>query len=316
MVKQPLVSVVIPTYNRRQKLKRLLISVLKSDYRNIEILVVDDASADGTLDEVKDLDPNVRLVRNESERLLAGCRNVGILNTHGDLIFLIDDDNVIAKDAVHELVEFMCRDMTVGVAGPIMYYLTDPSRVWCSRVKRNYITSQTVFPERNRRHVRFDQILESDDFPNAFMIRRSVVDKMGLFDETNFPIHYDEADFCNRVKQAGFRVVSVPSARVWHDIPLPTGKIDGARRFSVHTGERAFYAARNRILFFRKYSKRHEFVMFLTLFMPAASAVYLKTILTDPKLVLRQRLTCAQGYIKGTVCGLSIKIKTKRYQHR
>jgi hypothetical protein len=278
---------------------------LKSDYKNLEIIVVDDASTDDALEEVRAVSADFRLVRNNKERLLAGSRNVGIVSSRGEFIFLVDDDNVVAEDTISELVKTMHSDCSIGVAGPVAYYMADPQRVWCGRVKRSYVTSRTVFCERNMNHLKFDgAVLESDDFPNAFMIRRSLVDKVGFFDEVNFPIHYDEADFCNRVRQAGFRVVLVPTARVWHDIPLPTGRICGARRFSIHTVERAFYAARNRLLFHRKYSMRCKFVMFLALFMPFVSAVYLQTILADPGLAFRQRLTITKSYIRGTIDGL------------
>lgn len=62
---------------------------------------------------------------------------------------------------------------------------------------------------------------DSEDFPNAFIIRREVFSRIGLFNSTLFPIHYDEADFCQRVIKAGYKIMVVPSARVWHDIPPP-----------------------------------------------------------------------------------------------
>jgi GT2 family glycosyltransferase len=310
MTEKPLVSVVIPTYNRRKKLKRLLDSVLKSDYKNIEVVVVDDASTDTTTRDYEKSLENVRLVRNHEERLLAGSRNNGILNSDGDLVFLIDDDNVLASDTISKLVGAVLDDQMIGVAGPVACYLTDASRVWCGRVKRNYMTSRTVFPERNTSYMKLNQsVLESDDFPNAFMVKREIVEKVGLFDERNFPIHYDEADFCKRVRDAGFTVVLVPSAQIWHDTPLPTGRVNAARRYSVHTPRRAFYAARNRILFHRQYSKWYEFLIFVSLFMPLSAAIYLKTILLDPSLVIGQRVKCARGYMKGILQGLQETFK-------
>jgi len=71
MKNEPLVSVVIPTYNRREKLKRLLDSVVKGYYKNIEIIVVDDASIDGTYEEVKERYSSVKVFRNKRELLLA-----------------------------------------------------------------------------------------------------------------------------------------------------------------------------------------------------------------------------------------------------
>jgi len=304
MKDEPLVSVVIPTHNRREKLKRLLNSVLKSSYRNIEIIVIDDASTDGTYEEVKERYPSVKIFRNKKERLLAGSRNIGILKSTGDLIFLIDDDNVITKETLNELVRMMNKDATVGVAGPVMYYLGDPSRVWCGGVKINYVTSRTFFLEWNKRHVNFDQILESDTFPNAFMIRRSVVDKVGLFDEVNFKIHYDEADFCNRVRQAGFRIVLCPTAKVWHDIPLPEEVKDRCRLLGCNNALRAYYCGRNRIIFHRKYSKWWQFLIFILVFNWLFMLYYLRVILLDFQKSVKERLTIGKSYLKGVWKGL------------
>ena len=303
MTDKPLVSIVIPTHNRKKKLKSLLNSIMKNNYPNIEILIVDDASTDGTYKLIKEKYPTIKVYRNRKEKLLAGSRNIGILKSKGQLIFLIDDDNIISKDTVNELVHLMKKDVTIGVVGPLMYYLRDPSRVWCGRVNRSYISSRTFFPERNKLNVHLDNIVESDDFPNAFMIRRSLIEKVGLFDEINFKIHYDEADFCNRVRQEGYRIVLCPRAKVWHDTILPNEKINRARRYRVHTIKRAFFVARNRIIFFRKYSRSYEFAIFSVFFLPFLSVFYLIIILTDSKLLFTQRIACMKSYIKGILEG-------------
>jgi hypothetical protein len=85
------------------------------------------------------------------------------------------------------------------------------------------------------------------------MVRREVFEKVGLFDSRLFPIHYDEGDFCNRVRRAGYKVVVVPSAKIWHDIPLP--KRSRTSTLRLRNPLRAYYAVRNRILFHWKWSK-------------------------------------------------------------
>ncbi len=306
MNNKPLVSIVIPTHNRKEKAIRLLNSIQKSKYPKdkLEVIVVDDASTDGTSEEIKRAFPLISRVRNDKEQLLARSRNIGILNCSGDLIFFIDDDNLVAENTVSELVNAMHRVTALGVAGPMMYYFGAPSRVWCGRVKRNYVTSRTSFPERDLQHVNIDRITESDEFPNAFMTRKKVLEKVGLFDEVNFPIHNDEGDFCNRVRRAGFKIGLVPTARVWHDTPLPAKKLSGTRHFHVHTAKRAFYAARNRVLFHRKYSQPSEFMSFLAVFMPLISAMYLNVILSDSSLAFRRRMNIARGYMQGIIAGL------------
>ncbi|MBU5689296.1 MAG: glycosyltransferase family 2 protein, partial [Candidatus Aenigmarchaeota archaeon] len=124
----PLVSVVIPTYNRKEMLIRLIKSIKKSTYKNLEIIVVDDASTDGTYEEIKRKFPDVKIVRNEKNLLLAASRNIGIKNSKGKYIFLIDDDNVVDKNCIYELVKSMENDKNIGIVGPIMYYYSDPKR--------------------------------------------------------------------------------------------------------------------------------------------------------------------------------------------
>ena len=91
---QPLVSVVIPTHNRKEKLARLIKSILESDYPKdkLEIIVVDDASTDNTFEYIKKKYPQAKIIRNEEEKLLAESRNIGIKASKGKYIFLIDDD--------------------------------------------------------------------------------------------------------------------------------------------------------------------------------------------------------------------------------
>ncbi|MET1160154.1 MAG: glycosyltransferase family 2 protein [Thermoprotei archaeon] len=253
---EPLVSIVIPTHNRREKLARLINSILESEYPKdkLEIIVVDDASTDGTHKYVKKLFPQVKVIRNSDEKLLAESRNIGIRVSRGKYIFIIDDDNVVDRNTIKELVEYMEKHPEAGVAGPIMYFLSDPDRVWCAGVKRNYWTTITKLIGFNTKdNGQFKKPYESEDFPNAFMVRREVFEKVGLLNSELFPIHYDEADFCQRVRRAGYKVMVVPSAKVWHDIPLP----EQGRASILHlkSSLRAYYASRNRFIFHWKWSR-------------------------------------------------------------
>ena len=253
---EPLVSIVIPTHNRKEKVAHLINSILESDYPKdkLEIIVVDDASTDGTYEYIKKLFSQVRVIYNEEEKLLAKSRNIGVRASHGKYIFIIDGDNLVDKNAIRELVEFMEKHPEVGVAGPIMYFLSDPDRIWCAGVKRNYWTTITKLIGFNTKdRSPFKEPYESEDFPNAFMVRREVFEKVGLFNSKLFPIHYDEGDFCLRVRKAGYKVMVVPTAKVWHDIPLP--KQSRASTLHLTSPLRAYYASRNRIVFHWKWSR-------------------------------------------------------------
>lgn len=300
-MKLPLVSIVIPTYNRKDKLARLLESILNSNYPKdkIEIIVVDDASTDGTYGEIQENFPSVNVIRNERERLLAGSRNVGIKNSRGKFIFFIDDDNVVDQNTISELIKTMMGNEKIGVAGPIMYYYKDPRIIWCAGIRRNYITSETTVVGRDEiDRGQFKQSLESEDFPNAFMIQRKTIEKAGMFDEVNFPIHYDESDFCNRARNAGYDIYCVTSAKIWHDTLTPSELHRGSQ---IQNPNRAYYAGRNRVLFHRKYNTISQFLFFLSVPLPIITIYYIFQILksnSDNKYII------SLEYLKGTFKGI------------
>jgi len=310
---EPLVSVVIPTHNRREKLKYLIKSILESDYRKdkLEIIVVDDASSDGTREYVKKLFPQIKVVRNETERLLAASRNIGVRVSKGKYIFIVDDDNVVDRNTIKELVEFMEQHPEVGVVGPIMYFFRDPKRIWCAGVRRNYWTTITKF-------IYFNTVddgslrepYESEDFPNAFIVRRKVIEKVGVFNSKLFPIHYDEADFCQRVRRAGYKIMVVPTAKVWHDISLP----EQSRASLLHLKNplRAYYTVRNRILYHFLWSKNvlQRFVAVLASL--AITAYYVIVVLMSAP---DYRCVVLRAMIKGVIDSFRLMKEALKY-HR
>ena len=301
MRNQPLVSVIIPTHNRKEKLKRLIKSIKKSEYSNIEIIVIDDASADGTYGEMKKRFPEVKIIRNKEKRLVATSRNIGIRNSNGKFIFFIDDDNVIDKPCINKLVKTFLSDGKVGVAAPIMYYCNPHKMVWCAGVRRSMITSKTTLIGNGKiDQGQFNDVLDSDDFPNAFMVRSEITKAEGiLFDEKNFPWMYEEADFCYRIRKNGWKVVLVPTAKIWHDVP--------EEKFTCRwTKVRAYYTGRNRVLFHKKYSKRYEYLIFATVFLSIFTLAYAFLILRDRFLEgkFSEGVRISTFYIKGVMNGI------------
>lgn len=295
---EPLVSIIIPTYNRSEKLNRLLKSIYNSIYSNFEIIVIDDASNKGTYKELDKSFPEIKLIRNNEERFLAASRNIGICNSKGKFIFLIDDDNVIAEDTITELINMMMNDDKIGVVGPLMFYYTVPDRIWCAGVKINYWTSKTTFIGRDELYnKKLYKIMPSDCFPNAFMVRKKTFDNVGLFDNKNFPIHYDEGDFCNRVKRDGWKILVIPTAMIWHDMPYTKENGISIRSLHMQNMKRTYYVARNRLIFHKKYSHLIQWIVLL-FFMPLFNVFYIiKILMSDKKYLIN-------SYLKGIIDGL------------
>jgi len=298
----PLISIVIPTHNRKNKLTRLIRSILESDYPNekMKIIVVDDCSDDGTFTEIQKTFPHVEVLRNEEERFVSASRNVGIKASTGDFVLFVDDDNVVEASMITKLTKYMRRQADLGVCAPLMlYYGTD--KIWCAGIKRNMVTSKTTYLLNGETlgSVKLPEVMFSDDFPNCFMVRSDIMKEYGvLFDDKLFPIHFEESDFCYRIKKLGYNVVCLTEAVVWHDVKRnETGGFE--------TEWRTRLTARNRMLFHRKYSKRWQFLIFVLLFNWIFTFYYLNKILFYSKKPINKKLSTLDSYLTGSLEGLS-----------
>jgi len=303
MKNRPVVSVVIPTHNRRDKVCRLIRSVLDSDYPagKMEIIVVDGKSGDGTGDFVEKNFPQVKLVRMEKDLHVSGSRNRGIGCSSGRYVFLIDDDNVIDRGCIGALVQTMEGDPEVGEAMPLMFSYAERDRIWCSGVSRDMVTSITSLADGE---VGRSRLIGTRDCPNAFMIRREAVLKAGMFDQENFPFHYEEADFGERMRRAGYAIVCDTKARLWHDSDLA----GFANARLVQSESRAFHTARNRIVFHRKYSAWWEFVPFILVFYPLISAYYIGVIFFRSDGAPGQKAGKVRAYVRGAFSGIRFAV--------
>jgi hypothetical protein len=301
MKNYPLVSVVIPTHNRKEKLIRLIKSVLNSNYPKgkIEIIVVDDASSDGTYEEVKKIFPKVMIIKNKKEKLPASSRNIGARVSSGDFVLFIDDDNVVDKRMIKYLVECMKKHPEIGICAPLMFYYRS-SIIWCAGVRRNMVTSHTtyLFNGKNFNEIQMPEVIESDDFPNCFMVKSEIIRKNSiLFDEEDFPMHYEESDFCYRIRKLGFKAACFIKAKIWHD--FKRSKITG-----FETEQRAYFTARNRIIFHKKYSKWYQFFLFILIFNWLLTLYYLVIILLKLEKPVKRKVNILRAYLIGILDGI------------
>jgi GT2 family glycosyltransferase len=281
-----LVSVVVPTRNRTEKLARCLESVYNSSYPRIEVVVVDDASKIPVEQALSSEFPNARFVRNPSRRLLSCSRNSGAAAALGEYLFFLDDDNVIDPLAIRAMVDCF-EGEKVAVACPVIYYLADPQKVWTSYIEKGR------FPGFYPLHTDLPRAtMDTFSFHNSFMVRRSVFEEAGAFDCANFPMRFSEVDFAHRLHAKGYRAVVTPAARVWHDLGWSLVHIDSAR---------AYYTERNRIIVIKRYYGRRDLTFYSVCILPFLGAYYL---VHHPLSTSDGRLKTASSFLRGTVAGL------------
>jgi glycosyltransferase involved in cell wall biosynthesis len=189
---QPLVSVIIPTYNRAHLLARCIQSVLHQSYNNIEIIVVDDGSIDATEFVVSSFSQkNLRYIKKTDNQGPAAARNIGIMNAKGDFIAFNDSDDIWLPDKLEKEMNMFRKG--IGV-------------VYC-RLQRNINQTKLLFPNPHIKHLEGN--IFHDLAKNCFVstptvvIRSDCIRKIGLFDE-DLPIGEDWDLFIRLAREYDF----------------------------------------------------------------------------------------------------------------
>lgn len=267
-----LVSVVIPTYNRKEKLIRLIQSILKSDYPKdkMEIIVVDDASTDRTYEMLKTKRfnlTNFKIIKNLSTKWVAESRNIGASNACGEYILFIDDDVIIKKECIKYLVSFLEENKDFVAVSPLI--LDCKGDIWNSGVKRYYVGINRSCPIKDSN----SKYIEVDECITIYLIRREYFVKIGGFNP-NYKFFYEESEMFERLKKkTSMNVSCLLTAKAYHCIDKSKlGKIPRTK---------AFMLGRNRIRFYRQWcsSNFHFFLAsttFLTLILSYYLVIFLK----------------------------------------
>jgi glycosyltransferase involved in cell wall biosynthesis len=174
----PLVSVIIPTYNRLPLLQEALRSVFSQSYRHLEVIVVDDGSSDGTAIELAKKSDSIRLIV-QSRRGVAAARNIGVTHARGQDLAVLDSDDLWLREKLGWQVEFL--EDHPG------YEICQTDEIWIRRGVR-------VNPKIIHRKPSGDVFLASLDLclvsPSAVMLTKRLFDLVGGFDEA-FPVCED-----------------------------------------------------------------------------------------------------------------------------
>lgn len=308
---KPLVSVIIPTHDRKEQVERLIRSVLKSDYSSIEIIVIDDYSSDGTFTYLKykfSKNKKVRLIRNKKNLFTAATRNVGIKNSKGEFLFFIDDDNVLDTKTISELSSVLESNEMIGEVGPVNYNFNNKREVLWLKTKRNMLTTKTYQP-RTFEGLSGKKIWDTVDVPNAFMVRASVINKNKIMFREEFEIMYEESDFAYRIRKSGYLLKVVRGAKIYHDIE-DRKEGEPIKDYMFHFMEnkrRPYVTARNRIFFHYIYSGRVEFALIISFWVWFFASYYIYKIMFYSgigKFSLLQRFSLSLAYLRGTKDGI------------
>jgi GT2 family glycosyltransferase len=243
----PQVVIVVLNWNGLADTLECLESLARLDYPAYEVVVVDNDSTDGSAEAIREQFPEVTLIENRENLGFTGGNNVGLryaLARGTDYALLLNNDTKVAPDFLRHMVEASEADPTVGIAGPTIYYHERPDIIWSAGGVIDWRRGSTQMVGLNERDEgQLGQVPRTVDFVTgcALLVRRAVLEQAGLLDERFFA-YYEETEWCVRATRAGFKIVHVPLAHIWHKIS-PAAQADSPL---VH-----YYMTRNRLLFLK-----------------------------------------------------------------
>ena len=226
-MRDPLVRAVVINWNGREVLEPCLRTLLASSYPNLSVLVVDNASTDGSAQFVRDEFPSVSVSEQSSNLGFAAGVNVGLrsaLEEGADYVLLLNNDIELDGNAVSALVEAALAHPESAFVGPLIYYADRPSVIWSAGGAVSFWTG-------NIRHLglreedagQYAEVREVDYVTAcAVLASAKAVSAIGLMDE-GYYMYNEDTDWCIRAGDAGFSVLFAPSARIWHKVSMSSG---------------------------------------------------------------------------------------------
>jgi GT2 family glycosyltransferase len=229
-MESPLVSIIIVNYNGKRFLKECLSSVFLSEYPNFEVIFVDNASTDRSVDFVSSIFSDKKLLKIivNSENLGFGpANNVGFEQAKGKYVVFLNNDTSVEPDWLECLVVAMENDASIGLASSLFLNMNGRTIQTAGILKCDYMMpSYWIGMDRNYSEQSFPEVFEISSAMGASMIlRREFLEQMGGFDPKYF-YYYDDDYLSFRTWIAGKRVVTVSGSRLRHSLGGTSGSID------------------------------------------------------------------------------------------
>ena len=274
------VSVITVNFNQPLVTEDLLLSLSSENhYPETETIVVDNGSIINPVQDWKNRFPHTHFIRSDINLGFAGGNNLGIKQASGDYLFLINNDTEITNGLIDSLANILDSHPEVGMVSPkIKFHHMPDTLQYAGFTAMNYFTARNScigFMEKD--HGQYNSSTGPTGYVHgaAMMVRREAIQKAGLMAE-NFFLYYEEMDWCERIKEAGYMVWVEPNAEVYQKESISVGKKSPLKEFFMN---------RNRILFIRRnapaFARFIFYCHFAFLVVPRNLLMYLKEGRTD-----------------------------------
>ncbi len=257
----PLISFITVNYNQTELTLELIESIYQHTDVSFEIIVVDNHSKLSPKSKINRIYPDVRVIVSGVNRGFAGGNNLGVEISKGQFLFFINNDAVITKGSINAILSAF-DEPSIGVVSPLIcYYPTSAQEVEDDIIQYAGATNVNPFTGRNtilgEKQLNRSQYYQSKPtfyaHGAAMMVKRPVLEKAGLMSE-HFFLYYEELDWCERIRKAGYTILCEPKATIYHKESVSVGQTNPLK---------TYYLTRNRILFMAKNRSRMEYLCFV-----------------------------------------------------
>jgi GT2 family glycosyltransferase len=238
-----MLSIIIVSFNAKADLERCLVSLHDAPPQTPhEILVVDNASGDGSVDAAKRW-TDVRVVENRTNVGFAAANNIGIRASRGDLLLLLNSDTIVPPAALDRLVAELGSDQTVAIVGPRLVDGDGRAELSFGRMISPLNEWRQKRLQRDRDEI--ERLTRRPSYPDwvsgaCLMVRRTEAEAVGLLDERFF-MYTEDVDFCASVRARGRRVLFTPEVDVVHLRGRSAAAAPAATNDAYRRSQLAFY---------------------------------------------------------------------------
>lgn len=265
-------SIIVVSWNVRDDIARCLRSIEENRPScEFEIIVVDNASSDDSVDVLTKDFPDVVTVVNSENRGFAAANNQGIKAAKGEYILLLNPDTIVHAGALDRLIGFLDDNSDIGVCGPkllnkdgITYHSIGRFPTFRATLHgKTFFRSMGIFRGYHKKlrtnDSSYDRQTDVDQLSGAaLLIRRSVIEEVGLMDESFF-VYYEDVDLCLRIRKASWRIVYVPGSLITHIGGRSTVQVSASKRIMLY---------KSLLIYFGKHRGRLATGLFSLVFKP------------------------------------------------
>lgn len=248
------VAIILVNYNGKEYNDECINSILNSSYKNLDIIVIDNDSKDGSPQLLKDKFSNkIKLIMAEKNLGFSGANNIGIreaLENEAEYILLLNNDTIIDKDLISNMVK-ASKEEENAVISPKIYYYDNKDIIWSAgadmRWKRGLTDQRGINKKDDEKYNKRQEV----EFGTGccLLIPSEVIRKVGYLTDDYF-LYYEDTDYCMRVRSCGYKIIYEPKAILYHKESASTG--GSLSKLYI------YYNTRNRLVFNKRFNKKNK----------------------------------------------------------